>query len=169
MPEVRSFSPSYCSGLVEGKFPLCSRSSRYPELCLVLPSLAFLFSIWAPGIPDLQTLTMDLPALQAPSQPPICWRWFRNRTQIPPMTLLALGVMLFGIQLPLVLSASQYIYCPSSCVTRSSCFCVWETHASPLLKQQQRTVIYALECTIMRNKGCVAQCWVWILALLVAQ
>ena len=46
---------------------------------------------------------MDLLALQAPTQPPISWSWFQNRTQTPPVILLAFGVMLWGILQSLLL------------------------------------------------------------------
>ena len=71
-PEEISFSPSYCSGLVKGKFPLYSPPSRYPELgpCPTIISLPFLrLSSWDSRLPRPPPWTYLLfkPQLSHPS------------------------------------------------------------------------------------------------------
>lgn len=129
--------------------PLCIQN-RF----LALRSGVFIFLIWTPWIPECQTSTLYLSALQVPTQPPDSLSRFQDKTRGPPKTAPAVGVMLLETQLLLTLMATKSLYCSSSilgdkvklfpCV-RSTCFIS--------TKQQQRTIICSLECTLIKNEG----------------
>lgn len=105
--------------------PSCRPSGRHHTVVCASGLCAYVFFTWAPWIPYLQTSTMWLPAPQAPTQPPVSFSRFQERT------LVALGVILFETSCPWPfwlpsLSTMQV----DSCVIRSNCFQVLEAHAS---------------------------------------